>query len=749
MRVAVLSMLWLLAPLAAGEAIAPTATVPLPAMVVELQAPLTTIARVSAPLTGRETELRATITVPADAPADLGVGAFVADRHGRWFQRLRPGVLAPGTHAVSFAVGGDDSLIAESDRGGWSQSEAGTTSRAGLFFWSASASRTKLAVEGLMAVAATVAPAAGPAVLSDLRLEGLGGDGQVHALTGTRWSATVRPEPFPADPFDTAVFTLDALITAPDGSSERVAGYYDQPMRARDRGDREDLRPVGPGTFRIRFRPRQPGTHQVRLEARWGDGRTAATALPDLHVDGSPWDGYVRVDRNDPRFFAINGRWYWPLGPNLRSVNDTRGADRLRTAFTPDRGTLAYESYLRRLAANGVNAVEVWMSSWNLALEWRADWPGFGGQGRYHLGNAWRLDRLLDLALELGIRVNLVINNHGQASTGADPEWASNPYNRARGGRLTDPADLFSDPWALAGQDRLRRYLIARYADHPAILGWKLWSEVNLTAGRGDQVRTWHEQAAKRWKALDPYDHPVTTHWCGDYHLPDREIVAQPSLDYVCIDAYHGNDRLLADLIWRSTLDPVPSRGLAQFNKPVLTTEFGCNWDAGPEPQMRAEHATGPWAGLMSGHAGAPMLWWFEWLDQGGHFGVYRALSRFLVGEDLRGTDARSLVLAANAENGPLWCRAWSRSGRMLGYLLDPAWGRNGRNPATFEKATVDIGTSIAPGAMAVEWWDADAGAWNRRVDFVHPGGPLTLRPPTFQRHLAFKLLRSAPARTD
>lgn len=740
MRAVVLLLACLSVPLAAGE----PATVPPPALTVELQPPLTTIVRLAQPLSGRETGLRATVTVPADAPTDLGVGAFVADRHGRWFQRLRPGVLPPGTHELAFAVGGDDSLVAESDRGAWSASEAGTATRAGLFFWSASGSRARLTVAGLAATAPGEAPAPAGAALLDLRLDGLGGDGRVHALTGTRWSLSVRPEPFPADPFDPAAFALDALVTAPDGSSERVPAFYEQPMRARDRGDREELRPAGPAGFRVRYRPRQPGTHRVRLEARWEGGSSVAVALPDLQVDGSPWDGFVRVDRGDPRFFSVGGRWYWPLGPNLRSVNDTRGADRLRTVFTPDRGTLAYEAYLRRLAANGVNAVEVWMSSWNLALEWRADWPGFGGQGRYHQGNAWRLDRLLDLALELGVRVNLVINNHGQASTNADPEWASNPYNRARGGRLTDAADFFSDPWALAGQDRLRRYLVARYADHPAVLGWKLWSEVNLTAGRGDQVRTWHAHAAKRWKELDPYDHPVTTHWCGDYHLPDREIVAQPSLDYVCIDAYHGNDRLLADLIWRSTLDPVPSRGLAQFNKPVLTTEFGCNWDAGPEAQMRAEHATGPWAGLMSGHAGAPMLWWFEWLDQGGHFGVYRALSRFLAGEDLRGADARSLVLAANAEAGPLWCRAWSRPGRMLGYLLDGSWGRNGRNPATHERAAIEIGTSIAPGPMTVEWWDADAGAWNRRVDFVHPGGPLALKPPAFQRHLAFKLLRSA-----
>lgn len=189
-------------------------------------------------------------------------------------------------------------------------------------------------------------------------------------------------------------------------------------------------------------------------------------------------------------------------------------------------------------------------------------------------------------------------------------------------------------------------------------------------------------------------------------------------------------------------MDPVPRRGLSHFNKPVLTTEFGGNWDACPEPQMTAEHASGPFAGLVSGHAGSPMLWWFEWLDQGGHFAPYRAISAFIQGEDLRGGGSRSIVLGATSDAGTLWCRAWSRPGRMLGYLLDQDWGRRGREAGTHSRAAVEIGTSIAAGRMTVEWWDADGGAWHKPVAIDHPGGPLQLQPPAFQRHIAFKLYR-------
>jgi len=734
MRSAAVMMLLLMMAIWLG-AVEPVATPSVPRSVV-LQSPLTTVLRLDQPLITPTRAVRAIITVPADAPTDLGVGVFVVDQHGRWFQGLRPGVLLAGTHAIELPIAGPGSLLAMSDRGLWTPATASHVTGMGLFFWSAQTSRATLTVREATLEPLTPASDAGHH-LTSLRVDGA-------ATTGQRWSVALRPQPFPTNPFDPAEFRLDAVITLPDGKEQRVPGFLDQPMINRDRGDRETVLPTGADAFTVRFRPRQPGTHAIRLEARWGgdNGTLVTLPLPPLNVGGKAWDGFVRVDQGDPRFFAVDGTMFWPRGPNLRSVYDVRGSDRMRTVLTPDRGFHAYEAYLRRLAPQGVNAVEVWLSAWNLALEWRADWPGFHGQGRYNLENAWRIDQLLDLAQSLGIRVNLVLNNHGQASTNSDAEWDSNPYNRTRGGKLSDAAGFFTDPWALAGQERLRRYLVARYADHPAILGWKLWSEVNLTAGRGQTLRTWHEQAGASFKTLDTYGHPVTTHWCGDYNLVDRTIAAQPGLDYLCIDAYHGSDRLLADLLWRSTMDPVPRRGLAQFNKPVLTTEFGGNWDACPEPQMLAEHASGPFAGLVSGHAGAPMLWWFEWLDQGARFAPYRAISAFIANEDLRGSGSRSIVLGATSEAGTLWCRAWSRPGRMLGYLLDQDWGRRGRDAASHESATVEIGSSIAPGRMTVEWWDADAGAWHKTVPIDHPGGPLRLQPPAFQRHIAFKLYR-------
>jgi autotransporter-associated beta strand protein len=694
---------------------------------VRLQSPLTT----SLFLPAYADELTGTITVPPDAPADLGFGVFVTDQHGNWFQTTVPGSLTPGTNPLAVSPGRWERLVGEPYR--VAGHPALVRGRTGLFFWSASASRARLLVEVRTSPPEAISPAA-PALI-DLALPP--GPGR----TGERWELGCRPQPFPANPYDPAEFSLDAVFTAPDGTQLHMPGFCFQPMRAGDRGDREQVRPDGQLRFVVRFRPRQPGAYRAHLIARWADGKKIESELPPFEVGGTSWDDYVHVDTGDPRFFTCGGRFYWPIGLNLRSTNDPRCQQCLGTKLTPDRGTLVYDAYLRQLGAAGGTATEIWLAAWNLGLEWNASWDGFHGAGRYNQANAWRLDRVLDQAWANGIRVNLVINNHGQASTASDAEWALSPYHTANGGWLDEAQGFFRDPQALAMQERYRRYLVARYADHPAILGWKLWSEVNLT-NAGPFVKAWHEQAAARWHALDAYRHPVTTHWSGDYQAVDRQVAALPGLDYVCIDAYQTN-QLLPQLLAMSTLDP--GQGLGRFGKPILVTEYGGNWNGCALPAMVANHACGAWAALVSGHGGSPLLWWYEWVDQGGRWQPYRAIANFIVGEDLREPAARSIVPVATSPGGELWARAWSRPGRMLGYVLDNAWGRDGTTAHQHDAARIQVGIAISAGRLTVEWWDADRGERLRTDTIDHAGGTLELKPPAFNRHLAFKLFRSEP----
>src|SRR5690606_2858244 len=103
---------------------------------------------------------------------------------------------------------------------------------------------------------------------------------------GERWSASMVPEPFPANPFDPAEFRLDAVISGPDGE-RRLAAFFTEDVDLSDRGDTEAATIGGRPRFDLRFRPREPGRYRIRLEAAWSDGTTRSWALPDLVASGA------------------------------------------------------------------------------------------------------------------------------------------------------------------------------------------------------------------------------------------------------------------------------------------------------------------------------------------------------------------------------------------------------------------------------------------------------------------------------
>lgn len=696
-----------------------------------LSGPFATVLQVPLGQLTAPNRIEAVVLVPDGAPDDLTVGVVAVDHQHGWFQPAVAQHLRPGINRVAFTVDQRSALVSEPAGGDWTASSLATTERVSLAFSTAATQPLRLIVGGITGKPVAVA---GSSKHHLLAVE----TSSPTAATGERWILSLRPDPFPANPFDPDDFRLDLVVTTPDGRQQLLPGFYAEDMVPTDRGDRERLRPAG-GSFQIRFRPSLPGTHRLALQASWRDERRVLRCeLPALEVRGAPWDGYVHVDPKDQRFFTAGGAFFWPVGPNLRSVWDLRSRERMRTRLTPDRGSLAYVAYLRRFAAAGANACEIWMSAWNLALEWRQDWPGFSGVGRYNQENAWRLDRILDAAWAEGMRVNLVINNHGQASEKTDQEWSNNPYSRAAGGNLITADQFFTDPWALRGQDKLRRYIVGRYADHPAVMGWKLWTEMDLTSGRAN-LQPWHDQAVRRWHELDMYGHPVASHWCGDYTHPSEGIVRL--LDYVCIDAYHDDKpnnpyRLVHRLLRDST--QAPDRGLARMSRPVLVTEYGGNWSGTRNDELMAvDHASGAWTAFVSGHAGAPMLWWFEWVDQGNRFTPYQAIRRFTAGEDLRG-DGRAVSVRVGRPDA-LWAAAWRTRTRLFGYAIDERWAGDGSTAGqVYAELSIDDGWT-GDGATC-EWWDPDLGTIIASQRISAPGGTLRLTPPAFRRHIAWKI---------
>ena len=357
-----------------------------------------------------------------------------------------------------------------------------------------------------------------------------------------------RPQPF--TDYTGGSFALQ--LTDQNGDSISIPAFYRQPVQLIDGGDRQH------GVYRdqdhlaIRWRPQTAGRYAARIIRTEGSQRQVFP-LPFIEVTGDEWDDYWRVDSTDSRFFVQGSRlqdpqFVWPMGVNIRSLSDERAGLRLGTAPTLYRGSLTYGDYFSRFASAGINHVEIWLAAWNLALEWRPDYPHFGPIGAYNQFNAERIDAVLASAWRHGIRLTVVLNNHGQTAARNDAEWKDHPHNIINGGFCEHPEQYYTNPQSLAAQADLRRYIIARYADHPALFQWKLSTEIDLT-DLGYRTRhnrmanialeQWHQQAAAQIAQWDLYDHPITTHWSSDYRMVDPRIARISDIDTISIDAYH------------------------------------------------------------------------------------------------------------------------------------------------------------------------------------------------------------------
>ncbi len=695
-----------------------------------LAGPITTVV----PL-GEIDDAAAALRVTLDGPLHgAGLLAWRADRHGRWFQRQVATPLRDGRQELEIDLSANAELKPEGHAGTWNPASAAESGRAGVIVYSDQTNRGAVRLEATWHTQADARPVSH---LCDI----VPAPAQVE--TGRRIELSARPEPFPLWPLDPACFDLRLLVTGPDDAVTTYAGFADQPYRRIDAGDRESLVATGSPRFAVRFRAKAPGRHRLRLLATWADGTTANVELPDIHADGPEWDDIARPDAGDPRFLSAQQRVVWPVGQNLNSTYDVRSQACLQTKLTTDRGSFTREAFLARLISAGGTGCETWLSPWNLGLEWSDAWRGFHGTGRPNLGNAWALDRFLEQAEAGRVRVVLSIFNHGQGrdGSGAEDDFPHHPWRSANGGWLDNPAGLFTDARAKRGQENLFRYLAARCGDSPAVLAWKLWAEVNLVHAPLEDIRTWHTFASEAFARHDPWRHPVTTHWCGDWRNADHAIAIQPGMGMLTIDAYH-DEGLIADLLAQSTRQAGRDRGgLAVYAKPVLVTEYGGSPSATTPARLLAELQIGGWAAWVHGHAGAPMMWWFEWIDQKRHYGQFGALNRFIAGEDPRSPDARTITPDLRAGGSKLWCRAWMRPGRILGYAFDPAWAENGTVDRQLPSGELFLGDS-RPGRIQLEWWDADQGRATSTTTFDHPGGDVKLPSPGFRRHVAFKLWR-------
>ncbi|MBN2531496.1 MAG: DUF5060 domain-containing protein [Spirochaetales bacterium] len=493
----------------------------------------------------------------------------------------------------------------------------------------------------------------------------------------------------PYDPGDTGVY---ALFRAPDGTEKEIPGFFFVPYHCRIQDSFEILSQSGNGYWKIRFTPRIPGNWQYLVKAEQGEKKSAL-----------PWKSFKVTEKKDPgfiskknqagRYFRFeSGMTYIPVGSNV--------------SWYDNRGMKAYELWFSKMAENGANYARIWFAPWGFAQEWKDT-----GLGNYALRQkeAWQLDCLMELAEKYNIYLMLCFINHGQFSTGTNPEWDRNPYNILNGGMLKNPRDFLTDAGAKRYFKRRLRYIVSRWAYSTRIFSWELWNEINLADNmyNPENLVPWIREMTGYIEEIDPYDHLISS--SSSLAVKGDEPEWQ-YLDYLQIHKYNTEN-------WAPYLNRTILRILGVTGKPILVGEFGMQGNF-IDP-LGIHFHNGMWASLFSGSAGTGMLWWWDtYIDPDNLYYHYKGISSFFkdevrtIGEmePLERKQYEKMNLYFLKSKNRILCWIQDKTYSYKGFM-EKAFGAGLEN-VSYKKitnSTIEF-ENILPGVYRIEQWDTQTG---------------------------------------
>lgn len=438
------------------------------------------------------------------------------------------------------------------------------------------------------------------------------------------------------NPFDPSDVTLDAKVTSPSGETYLVPGFLYRAYVRELTGGKETLTHQGDADWRVRICATEVGDYQVVFTVHDRSG-SVSSAPTHFRAIASNAHGFVHVSpRNHQYFESTDGTAFYPIGANIAWGNDP--------------GTFSYDSWLPAFGKVNANYMRVWLGpSWVTCGLEQAGKPEEGkGMGQFDLGNAWRLDRILEQARSNGLSVMLTIDSYNTLRAhNAFPAWDRAPQNKDVGG----PLRIWTDFWTNSEMDRLYkaklRYLVARYSAYTNVFSWEFWNEVDLTEDYpADVVQAWHQRMGKVLRGLDPYHHLVTTSLSDS--MGNRNLELLPELDYVQTHAYNNPD-VAGSVLYQQSRK-------SEWGKPHYVGEIGADSNgprADQDPEGLQIHDP-LWMSIATGSSGTAMPWWWDSLIAPKNlYSLFGAIASFTKGIDWPGEDFRRANLVVSYQHPP------------------------------------------------------------------------------------------------
>ncbi len=390
------------------------------------------------------------------------------------------------------------------------------------------------------------------------------------------------------NPYDPDDLDLWAEFQAPSGKTWKIWGFYNPSSWS--------------ALWMIRFTPVESGAWRYVVKVRDRQG-TAESKPAEFSVSETSRRGFLRIAPNRRYLQYQDGSPFYGVG---LWYND--GYELFQ------RGSIDEEG-LDLLAQRGANFISFFPSP----LETMGT-----GLGRYDENRAGRLDQIFEWCEKRDLHISWNLWFHSYISEavwgGGNARYRNNPY------RLLTPAEgFFASDEAWKYEQKLHRYIVARWGYSPSLFLWFVIDEINGTEGwlKGgtDQAERWCRQVHDWFKAHDPYGRPTTgtrsggikEWWPEGYRIFDiaaREIYEaqghpipesgkpDPVGAHPLRFSYLNYARQTQDL-WKG------------FFKPAIIGE--CGWDhTYYEPGMpgyMAMYHNALWVGLANGLSMTP-FWW-------------------------------------------------------------------------------------------------------------------------------------------
>ena len=567
-----------------------------------------------------------------------------------------------------------------------------------------------------------------------------------------------------SNPFDPDEISVDGYFISPGNVTLVQPGFYFQDYQVSGIGGSETYTPSGAPAWKVRFSPKEVGVYQYYVKVTDHNG-TSYTPTASFEVNDSSSAGFIHVSGVNGRYFEFDtGAPFIGFGLNVGWWQDEH--KRIST----------YDYYLSRMNAYKANLARVWMTNSGKDQTWILSIQDKNLGSNYNLEEAWAFDYILNLAQQKGVYFLLTLDDVNQYTY----NWVDNLYNSAMGGPCDYRSAIFTDQTARKYQERIFRYIIARWGYSPNILSWELFNEIDelqwsetTNKWNWTAVINWHQQMAQYIQSIDAHHHLVNTS-TGSFKT-HSDLYGLPEMGFAEIHFYYvpgccdyapsdpaGRDmadltRYYAHLVYGSVT-----------NKPSLIGEWGIldeNWNESPflDADTAGVHLhNGLWSSLMSGMAATGLSWHWDYhkIHDPAWWQQYSGIASFFNGIRIANLTVMKPVnvdfsLPNGSDYRPDAFSSTNSNLRVMGLRSDTliyGWIQNKQNtwwnfvhatPPTPQSGAITV-YDLTPGAhYTVEWWDTYTTTQQiigTNLLTVQAAGTITLNVSNLIKDVAFKV---------